>query len=177
LVNFADSLSDDDIAKIEKDTGITLEATTHETHENLYVLRGSPADIEHAANVLSQRHDVESVEPNVYYSLFDQDLEAGPAGKQEPAKPNPGAPNDPMYGSQWHFKIVNAEQAWATTQGAGVVVAVIDTGVSPGILPNGKASKFKRVPDLKETEFVPGWNFVQNNADPSDGNGHGTHVA
>src|SRR5690349_16468035 len=38
LVDFADNLSDDDIAKIEKETGLNLEATTHETHENLYVL-------------------------------------------------------------------------------------------------------------------------------------------
>ena len=82
-----------------------------------------------------------------------------------------------MYKHQWHFDMVNAEDAWLRTQGEGVVVAVIDTGVSPGKLPSGQSSRWKRVPDLKETGFVDGWNFVDNNNDPSDGNGHGTHVA
>src|SRR5262249_34896260 len=46
----------------------------------------------------------------------------------------------------------------------GVVVAVIDTGVS-------------HVEDLAQTEFVPGWNFVINDDNSDDDHGHGTHVA
>ena len=49
-------------------------------------------------------------------------------------------------------------------QGKGVVVAVIDTGVT-------------KVGDLAETKFVPGYNFVANNANAADDHGHGTHVA
>jgi serine protease len=176
LVDFADHLSDAEIEAIEKETGLDLIDTTDVAAGNLWLFRGSAADMTRAMKILAARKDVESVEPNVYYSLFDQDLEAGPVDS-EPKKPPPGKPNDPMYASQWHFTMVNAEQAWTRSQGAGVIVAVIDTGVSPGKLENGASSRFKRVPDLKETELVPGWNFVNKSADPSDGNGHGTHVA
>ncbi|MCW1982817.1 serine protease [Xanthomonas arboricola] len=46
-------------------------------------------------------------------------------------------PNDPLLQSnQWHLIDpvggINAAQAWATTQGEGVVVAVLDTGILPG---------------------------------------------
>ncbi len=74
------------------------------------------------------------------------------------------APNDPDYSKQWNFRNINIEQAWDETKGDGITVAVIDTGVS-------------KVPDLKLTKFVPGYDFVNDKADASDDNGHGTHVA
>ena len=73
-------------------------------------------------------------------------------------------PDDPQYNKQWNFRAINVEQAWDETKGAGVTVAVIDTGVS-------------KVPDLKLTKFVEGYDFVNNKDDASDDNGHGTHVA
>ena len=73
-------------------------------------------------------------------------------------------PNDPQYNKQWNFRDINIEQAWDETKGAGVTVAVIDTGVS-------------KVTDLKSTKFVKGYDFVNNKEDASDDNGHGTHVA
>ena len=176
LVDFKDSLDNDDITKLLARVGVTLTDTTDAADGNLFVFRGSPAEIAGVVKALEGNRAVEGVEPNVHYSLFDQDLEAGAAFDDAP-KPNPGKPNDPMYKSQWHMDMVNAEGAWAKNQGGGVIVAVIDTGVSAGLLPNGKKSKLKRVPDLKETEIVAGFNFVDNNQDASDGNGHGTHVA
>jgi serine protease len=77
---------------------------------------------------------------------------------------NPGFPSDPCYRYQWHLRQVGLPEAWKLGQGAGVVVAVIDTGVS-------------RVPDLAETTFVPGYNFVADNDNAADDHGHGTHVA
>ncbi|OGQ21256.1 MAG: hypothetical protein A2138_05380 [Deltaproteobacteria bacterium RBG_16_71_12] len=175
LVDFDDDLTDEAIEAIERETGLDLEDTTKEADGNLWVLRGTPADIERAVRALKGRRDIEGVEPNAVYSLFDQDLEA--PIDDAPAKPSPTAPNDPMYKSQWHMKMVGAEEAWSRTRGEGVIVAVLDTGVSPGKLQGGKDSRYKRVPDLKETAFVDGWNFVNDNADPSDGHAHGTHVA
>ncbi len=74
------------------------------------------------------------------------------------------APNDPDYAKQWNFRNINVEQAWDETKGEGITIAVIDTGVS-------------KVPDLKLTKFVKGYDFVNNKDDASDDNGHGTHVA
>ena len=73
-------------------------------------------------------------------------------------------PSDPCYRYQWHLRQVGLPAAWKLGQGDGVVVAVIDTGVS-------------RVPDLAGTTFVPGYNFVDDNDNAADDHGHGTHVA
>ncbi|HEY9829842.1 MAG TPA: S8 family peptidase [Stenomitos sp.] len=73
-------------------------------------------------------------------------------------------PNDPDYGQQWNLRQINVESAWDDTKGSGVTVAVIDTGISP-------------VPDLKETKFVSGYDFVNDRVEAFDDNGHGTHVA
>jgi serine protease len=73
-------------------------------------------------------------------------------------------PNDPDYGKQWNMRSINIETAWDETKGSGMTVAVIDTGISP-------------VPDLETTKFVEGYDFVNDQVDALDDNGHGTHVA
>ena len=70
--------------------------------------------------------------------------------------------NDPYLGSEWHLAKINAAAAWDVSQGAGVTIAILDTGVLPGH------------PDLVQ---VPGWNFVDNNNNTADVQGHGTSVA
>ena len=73
-------------------------------------------------------------------------------------------PNDPDYSKQWNLRSINMERAWDDAQGEGITVAVIDTGITP-------------VPDLKDTTFVAGYDFVNNQVEALDDNGHGTHVA
>ncbi|XHU96723.1 MAG: peptidase S8 [cyanobacterium endosymbiont of Rhopalodia gibba] len=73
-------------------------------------------------------------------------------------------PNDPDYSKQWNLHSIHIEKAWENSKGEGITVAVIDTGVS-------------RIPDLRQTEFVEGYDFVNDHTDVSDDNGHGTHVA
>ncbi|MEW6459330.1 MAG: S8 family serine peptidase [Bacillota bacterium] len=78
-------------------------------------------------------------------------------------------PNDPLWDQQWGLINtvygVQAEEAWNYTKGSSsVVVAVIDTGVD------------LTHPDLAE-RLVAGYDFVNNDDDPTDDHGHGTHVA
>jgi len=75
-------------------------------------------------------------------------------------------PNDPYLGSQWHVGKVGAPGAWdsAAPMGEGVKIAILDSGVD--------ASH----PDLVGN-LVPGYNFVDGNADTNDTCGHGTPVA
>lgn len=72
------------------------------------------------------------------------------------------AVNDPYVGSEWHLAKINAAKAWDTSQGVGLTIAILDTGVLP------------THPDLSQ---VPGWNFVDNNSNTADVHGHGTMVA
>lgn len=83
-------------------------------------------------------------------------------------------PNDPYYSLQWHFGMIHMEQAWDIVPGgsASVVVAVVDTGVAY----ENYGSKYKLAPDLAGTTFVPGYDFINNDAHLNDDNSHGTHV-
>ena len=38
-------------------------------------------------------------------------------------------PNDPYYGSAWHLPKIGAPSAWDSSQGAGVIIAILDSGV------------------------------------------------
>ena len=71
--------------------------------------------------------------------------------------------NDPFAYAQWHMEAINAEDAWEESTGNGVMVAVLDTGVSPG----GE--------DAPHT--ISGWDFIQDDGWANDAHGHGTHVA
>ena len=77
------------------------------------------------------------------------------------------APNDPFYRRQWGLQDIQAAAAWdqvSPGQRAGVIIAVLDTGVNTG------------QEDLQGV-IMPGYNFIANHANPDDADGHGTHVA
>ncbi len=77
----------------------------------------------------------------------------------------PARASDDEYTSrQWGLRKVRAEGAWAAGTGKGITIAIVDTGVD------------RTHEDLKG-KFVPGYDFVDDDADPSDEKGHGTHVA
>ena len=91
-------------------------------------------------------------------------------------------PSDPFYTYQWHmdnpdYGGIHMEAAWDIQTGdAGVVVAVIDTGVAYKNY-GKRQNRYYKAPDLADTVFVPGYDFVENDALPGDDNSHGTHVA
>lgn len=80
-----------------------------------------------------------------------------------------GQPDDPYYSLQWDLASVDYPSVSSIEDGTGVVVAVIDSGVSKG--PDGYA------------HFGSGYDFVDGDNDASDADGeeagfsHGTHVA
>ena len=92
-------------------------------------------------------------------------------------------PNDPSFGSQWHFEKVGLQAGWdfdttAPLYGGdpAVTVAVIDTGLAFENFTDG-ATVYQKAPDFSTTAFSAGYDFVNDDAHPNDDNGHGTHVA
>ncbi|AFY40961.1 S8 family peptidase [Nostoc sp. PCC 7107] len=90
-------------------------------------------------------------------------------------------------GNNWGADLVNAPEAWNKGYtGKGVVVAVIDTGVDynhedlkNNIWTNTKEVAGNGIDDDGNgyVDDVRGWNFVNNNNNTLDQNGHGTHVS
>ena len=89
-------------------------------------------------------------------------------------------PDDPDYPTkQWNLNQptsgggVNMSAAWDIVQGGdpGVVVAILDTGVA-----YETANGYAQAPDLAGTNFVQGYDFVNNDPYADDDHGHGTHV-
>ncbi|MGH9180472.1 MAG: S8 family serine peptidase [Acidimicrobiales bacterium] len=89
-----------------------------------------------------------------------------------PAQPAAGQPADPLFARQWGLQQVRAPGAWTVARGAGIVIAVVDSGVDLGH------------PDLAG-KLVPGADFVAGTGtggapgagSVQDQNGHGTHIA
>jgi thermitase len=108
-----------------------------------------------------------------------------------------GVPNDPDWGNQWSLAQIGLPAAWNVTTGsAGIIIAVVDSGVYLGH--PDLASKVWTNPgeirgngiddDLNgKVDDVNGWHFFQQwtpsgyvpvgNANVTDDFGHGTHVA
>ncbi len=70
-------------------------------------------------------------------------------------------PNDPTYAQQWHYQATSAgislPAAWDVATGAGIVVAVIDTGSTPHS-------------DLN-ANTIAGYDFITNSTTAQDGGG------
>ncbi|CAA9512776.1 MAG: hypothetical protein AVDCRST_MAG30-2583, partial [uncultured Solirubrobacteraceae bacterium] len=112
-------------------------------------------------------------------------------------------PRDPGFGQQWGLlntgqavnrvagtpgADVRAPEAWDVTTGsASVLVAVADTGIDAGhpdlsgnLYSNpGEVGRLAGIDDDGNgfVDDLRGWDFVERDATPQDGDGHGTHVA
>ena len=149
-IDFLESLAPDELeqrlGEIRQDFGVTLRLNSEfSAADRVYVAEGDRDTLDRLRRWQPLRNDAESVEPNYQYFALR-------------------APNDPDYGKQWNLRSINVERAWEETDGAGVTVAVIDTGISP-------------VPDLEGTAFAKGYDFVNDRETALDDAGHGTHVA
>jgi serine protease len=67
---------------------------------------------------------------------------------------------------------IQAASAWSYTKGAGVTVALVDSGVA-----YQNYNGFHQAPGLSLTHIAPGYNILDNSTHPNDDNGHGTHLA
>ncbi len=149
LVSFTAGTAKARIKEIIDGYGLKLKLKRYQEGIDVYLLTTPPGEVDAVISYLGGYAEVAYAERN------------GKVG-------GGWTPGDPDYADptkSYGLRRIQAETAWETTKGdAATLVALVDSGLA-----------------LTHPEFAgrvsPGWDFVNNDADPSDDNGHGTHVA
>ena len=145
VVDLMDGSGGEGLARLQEATGVTF-SWVHPEAEDEALAWAQVADLATATGRVAALPGIEAVEPELQLQAFDY-------------------PNDPMFQKQWNLQDIGAPVAYATAaDGRGVIVAVVDTGVS-------------RVEDLEGTRMLEGMSFVPGADTAADDQGHGTHVA
>lgn len=141
-----------------------------------------------AVSILSNDPNIEYIEPNITYTTFKD-----------------GTPSDDLFKKQWGLQNtgknsgwiffpgkkgvdINAVKAWSITKGSkDIKIAIIDTGIdynhediAKNIMINqAELNGTKGIDDDGNgyIDDVYGYDFANNDSDPMDGHGHGTHCA
>ena len=173
LVTFVEGTTSADRAQAARDMGLNV---TDDLDELQVAVLEAAGDVAPQEVSRARKHPkVFMVEEDVYRNWLLEapagfaatpmpSVEAALQTLGRPARPAPAAPAAAPADVPWGVARVNAPAAWATGQGAGVKVAVIDTGIDC------------THPDL-QCDFGSGVNIVDPSAAPMDDNEHGTHVA
>jgi len=81
---------------------------------------------------------------------------------------------------QQSLPLINATVLWGTSYnltGLGQTICIIDTGINYTHSNLGGCDQTDNISDGSCAKVIGGWDFVNNDADPMDDRGHGTHVA
>jgi len=149
------------------------EAYAGNMHSNLGKIGWAKVKIDKSKNIhqemmsLQTNPTVINVEPN-YYGEFLSD------------------PDDPDFDEQWYLPNINAPDAWDKSLGKGVIIGLVDSGVNlthedladniwtnEGELPGDGIDNDNN----GHIDDVTGWDFGDDDDDPTDKVGHGTMMA
>jgi len=154
IVKRAPGLSAAERADVRADAGVELEAALRLPRTEL--VRADPGERAEALAALNADPDVLWAEPNLERRVFTTDPYFDDLW---------GLHNTGQVVESWPGTAdadVDAPEAWVTSRGDGVDVAVVDTGVQL---------------NHQDLSVLAGYDFVDGDATASDGHGHGTHVA
>lgn len=196
LVKFRSNVSLSEIEKIAAKNNDRVEDEIESVKNLISIDDLDNADAEKVAEQYGKMKDlVEYAEPNFKIEL-DPTEEAGAVNAVNRLAEDSNLPNDPMFNEQWALSNtgqnggkanadMSALKAWEKSKGSSkVVIAVLDTGVDythPDLVTN-MWFRPDSIPQYTDDELgtfndVRGFDAADNQSDPMDDNGHGTHCA
>jgi PGF-pre-PGF domain-containing protein len=147
IIKYDDNVISEEKMKMSHDYNKT------QLRNNTYVLSVPSENTDVVIDTLEKSNDVEYVMKDPIVKIDSSNIDSY-------------SPNDPSYYKQWNMRNTNVDDAWDVTKGnKSTIVAVIDTGVD------------YNHPDLVDACITNGYDYVENDEDPMDENGHGTHCA
>lgn len=139
--------------------------------DKIFVSEINSSNLNNAKTLLSKNEYVEYIQENNKYKL------------------NGFTPNDPYYSYQYYLNKSGITQTWEVSQGdSSIIIGIIDSGsdflhpdlngafkINYGEIPNNNIDDDKN----GYVDDYLGWNFVNNNSNPTDDNifSHGTAIA
>jgi subtilisin family serine protease len=156
------------LAKVHDFSGQEIEV---QSLFNIFRLKHDPKyDSRAVAEELSKQEGVIYAEPDYIFTALET------------------IPNDALYSQQWYLPAIQAPAAWDITTGDTTqLIGIIDTGVDwdhPDLADKIKFNwtEYNGVGGVDDdgngyVDDIRGWDFVNNDNNPNDDNGHGTHVA
>jgi len=160
-------------AKYEAKDIIAISSKENTPLSNIYKIEiNGETDIKKAVEEYKTNSNVLYAEPNYYYYSCN-------------------TPNDPLLDRQWGLNQsfdydIDGPEAWDIETGdSNIIIAIIDTGVDYNH-PDIKDNIWRNTDETtngEDTDLngydddVVGWDFFNNDNDPIDDNGHGTHCA
>ena len=190
---------------ISKSLDIELKETISLSYGKLFLVRyENSIKMDSVQKMLESNDEVISANPNFIYSIVNPIKEIDFNSIINPPQ-NLSTPNDPRFGELWGLNNtgsndsgssrngvegadIGAMEVWDLTRGSREVrVAVIDTGVDyrhPDLAANMWVNEAEKngeegVDDDNNgfVDDIHGYDFANNDGDPLDGHGHGTHCS
>ena len=171
--DFEDKVERDDFAYIDDDSAefiiglVNPKQKNYDKLKNIITSKGGMV-----VNNISAKDGIRAIVVDIpFQAITSLVTEARAASLLNYVEPNykfqPAlVPNDPYWHEQWGPRKIEADVAWNITTGdPTVLVAVIDTGID------------YNHPDLIANYVPLGYDWVNNDMDPMDDKGHGTHCA
>lgn len=156
VVDFRDGISDSSVQDIARSVGVRLRPNSDEMvgSDGIYIGDVDETRFADVVSRLQQNGNVQFVEENVEVHALGF------------------TPNDERFPEQWGLTRSGIQTSAQFTCGRGAVIAVIDTGVACR-----ERDGLTGLSDLAETRCIRGWNFVADNDNTNDDQGHGSHCA
>lgn len=138
--------------------------------ERKIIVPQSPAQVDQIKSVIEQEGgQIVHAKPNLIVALVPKETEEKVKQKLEVDQTIKAMEIDyPTFlaadNPDWGVVRIEAPQVWPTTSGTGIKIAVVDTGID------------YTHQDLR-SRFAGGWDTYNEDNDPFDDHGHGTHVS